>query len=290
MKVKGCQIIENYDLKKLTTYKLEGKTSFLAYPSDLETLIKLVKFLKVKKLKYKVIGGGSNLIFDGDYDGVIIKLDKFDKVKVEGNLITVGAGFNTVKLSCKAVRDGLKGFEFASGLYGTIGGAIANNSGCYKSDMSAVVQEVTVLTPDYEIMKMNNKACMFKYRTSFFEKNSDYIILEAKIKLRKAKKDNIKKLIQDRKKRRAESQPIHKACAGSVFRNPENLSAWSLVEETGFKGKLVGGAMVSEMHANFIVNENNATGKDIIKLIKQIQTKVKREKNIDLILEQEIVK
>lgn len=289
MKIKGCRILENYELKKLTTYKLEGITSFLAYPSDTESLIELIKYLKDNKIKYKVIGGGSNLIFEKDYDGVLIKLDHFDKLIIEDDIITVGAGYNTVKLSCKVMREGLTGLEFASGLYGNIGGAIFNNAGCYKSDMGFITKEVTVLTPDFEIIKLNNKACKFHYRTSFFKDNPEYIILEAKLQLEFGDKDHIKEVMQERKKRRNSTQPVHKASAGSVFRNPENTSAWKVIEEAGFKEAELGGAKISSMHSNFIINDGHATGKDIVDLIKKIQTKVKKEKNIDLILEQEIV-
>lgn len=289
MKIKGCRILEDYDLKKLTTYKLAGTTSYLASPNDTQALIRLIKHLRNNKIKYKIIGGGSNLIFKDNYNGVLIRLDKFDKLEINCNRIVVGAGYNTIKLSKKVMREDLTGFEFASGIYGTIGGAIFNNAGAYKSDMGYVVLKAKVLTPDLQIINLSNNEMKFHYRTSFFKKNPEYICLEATLQLSIGKKEEIKHLMLDRKKTREETQPVEKPCAGSVFRNPENTSSWKLIDEIGYKGKVLGGAKVSEKHANFIINDKNAKGEDIINLINQIKEKVKKEKGIDLILEQEIV-
>ena len=289
MNVKGCKIIENYDLKKLTTYKLDGKASYFASVNNVKALIRLINYCKNNTIKYKIIGSGANLIFQGNYDGVLIKLDKLDQLKISGTKVKVGAGYNTIKLSNKVMKEDLTGFEFASGIYGTIGGAIFNNAGAYKSDMGYVVKEVTVLTPNYEIKTMKNKEIQFHYRTSFFKANPNYIILGAVLLLKKGKKEAIKLVMDDRKQRRESTQPINKPCAGSVFRNPPGLSSWALIEQAGFKGQKVGDAKVSDMHANFIINDGKATGKDIIALINKIKTKIKTDNNIDLILEQEIV-
>lgn len=289
-KLKCGKIYEDVDLKKITSYKLKGKAKCVIIPNDQKGLINLFDYIKKKKLKYKIIGGGSNLIFDGDYDGILIRLDKFDHLKIEDTKIVVGAGYNLIRLALKCARNSLTGLEFATGIPGTVGGAIVNNAGAYKSDMGYIVEEVLVITPELEIKKLYNRDLNFHYRTSFFKENKDYIILQATIVLKRGKKDAIMAVIEDRKKRRIMSQPLDFPSAGSVFRNPVNNFAGKLIEDIGYKGKNEGGAKVSEKHANFIINTGDATGKDIIKLIEEIKEKVKKEYDIDLILEQEIVR
>lgn len=289
-KLKCGKIYEDVDLKKITSYKLKGKAKCVIIPNDQKGLINLFDYIKKKNLKYKIIGGGSNLIFDGDYDGILIRLDKFDHLKIEDTKIVVGAGYNLIRLALKCARNSLTGLEFATGIPGTVGGAIVNNAGAYKSDMGYIVEEVLVITPELEIKKLYNRDLNFHYRTSFFKENKGYIILQATIVLKRGKKDAIMAVIEDRKKRRLMSQPLDFPSAGSVFRNPVNNFAGKLIEDIGYKGKNEGGAKVSEKHANFIINTGDATGKDIIKLIEEIKEKVKKEYDIDLILEQEIVR
>lgn len=289
-KLKCGKVYEDVDFVKITSYKLKGKAKCVVYPNDMDDLKKLLNFLQTKKLKYKVIGGGSNLIFTDDYDGVLIKLNHFDDLKVEDTKIIVGAGYSLIKMALKASKLGLTGLEFATGIPGTVGGAIVNNAGAYKSDMGYVVNEVLTLTPDLEIKKFYNKEADFHYRTSFFKKNPGYTILQATIIVKRGKKENILEVIEDRKQRRLIAQPLEYPSAGSVFRNPPGEFAGKLIEDVGLKGKRVGGAKVSEKHANFIVNVKEATGADIVTLIQEIQTKIKQEYDIDLVLEQEIVR
>ena len=221
--------------------------------------------------------------------GVLIKLDYFNNVEFDGTNVIVGAGYSLQKLAVTVCKMGLSGLEFATGIPGTIGGACFNNSGAYNSDMGYIVTYVKVLTPSLEIKTLYNRDLEYHYRTSFFKEHPGYIILEAKLKLKKGNKQDIIDIVTDRRKRRLESQPLNYPSAGSVFRNPEGNYAGKLIEDCGFKGKTVGGAKVSEKHANFIVNTGRAKGSDIIKLITKIQNKVKEEYGIDLILEQEIV-
>ena len=288
-KLKIGKVLSNVDLKKYTTYKLQEEAKGLVYPKDTESLIKLLKFLNDNDIKYKIIGNGSNLIFTKYYDGILIKLDEFNNLKIEDNLVTVGAGYSLIKLSYKVANLGLSGLEFASGIPGTVGGAIYMNAGAYKSDMGYIVKDILVLTPDYHVITMNNKELDFHYRTSFLMKNSGFICLEVTLKLYKKEKNEILEIMEDRKQRRLETQPLEYPSAGSVFRNPENDYAGRLIEAIGYKGKSVNGAKVSEKHANFIINTGKATGKDIKKLIFEIKEKVKKEYGIDLKIEQEIV-
>lgn len=288
LKIKG-KIETNVSLKQLTTYKLEGTAKYVVYPNDVTELIKIIKELKEQNKKYKIVGGGSNLIFKGNYDGYLIKLDKLENLKIDGNKIIVGAGYSMMRLAYKVSRLGLSGLEFATGILGTIGGAIFNNAGAYGSDMGYIVESIKVLTPDLKIETMYNKELDFHYRTSFLKKNKDYICLEATIILKKGNKSSIMEIIEDRKQRRMMSQPLEYPSAGSVFRNPTDDYAGRLIEEIGYKGKNIGGAKVSEKHANFIINDNNASGEDIVKLINEIKEKVKEKYNVELVLEQEIV-
>ena len=283
-------VIENADLREYTTYKAGGKALAIVIPDDLSGLIKLLKFLREKKVKHKILGNGSNLIFsDKGYNGVLIKLDNFNKLEFNDNYITVGAGYSLIKLSLRTARKGYTGLEFASGIPGTVGGAIFMNAGAYKMDMGYVTTTVKVLDPNLEVQILTNKDLDFHYRSSFLQKVKNYICIEATLLLRKGNTDAIMEVINDRKMRRLSSQPLEYPSAGSVFRNPEGDYAGRLIEEIGYKGYSIGDAMVSLKHANFIINKGNASGDDIKKLIKEIKTKVKEKYNIDLKVEQEFV-
>ncbi|MBO5414798.1 MAG: UDP-N-acetylmuramate dehydrogenase [Bacilli bacterium] len=289
-KLKIGKVIENIDLKKYTTYKAGGIGRVLVIPKDIESLQKLFNYINKNNIKYKMLGLGSNLIFGDDiYEGILIKLDEFNDVNINGTTIRVGAGYSLIKLSLLAARNDLAGLEFASGIPGTVGGAIYMNAGAYKSDMGYIVKEIKVLTPDNEIITMSNKELDFHYRTSFLQKNPGYICLEATLNLYKGDRNAILDVIRDRKKRRMETQPLEFPSAGSVFRNPPDDFAGRLIEELGYKGKKIGGAMVSTKHANFIINVGNAKGNDIKKLILEIQEKVKEKYDIELKVEQEFV-
>lgn len=285
------KIDTNVSLKKCTTYRVGGNAKYIAYPKDVNSLVKLIKYLKNKNIKYKILGNGSNLLFsEKEYDGVLIKLSEFDYLEFIGKTkLRVGAGFNLIKLSLVTAKKGLTGLEFASGIPGTVGGSVFMNAGAYKSDMGYVVETVKVLTPDEKIINLENKEMDFHYRTSFLKKHPDYICLEVVIKLRKGKKDAIEALIKDRRERRLASQPLEYPSAGSVFRNPEDNFAGKLIEDSGLKGEKHGGAMISSKHANFIVNYKNAKADDIKYLIELAHDKVKENYDIDLKIEQEFV-
>lgn len=283
------EVISNINLRDYTTYKLEGKALCVVMPDDINGLIRLLKFLREKNIKHKILGNGSNLIFSNYYDGVLIKLDSFQNLEIVGNRIVVGAGYSLMKLALRVSRQGLTGLEFATGIPGTIGGAVYMNAGAYKSDMGYVVSSVKVLNPDLEVEILENKELDFHYRTSFLQTHPDYICLEATIFLSKGNVSEIMEVINERKQRRLETQPLEYPSAGSVFRNPEGDFAGRLIESIGYKGKGVGDAMVSNKHANFIINKGHASGEDIKKLIDDIKFKVNEEYDIDLKVEQEFV-
>lgn len=283
-------ISEDINLSKYTTYKVGGIAKVMVSPKTVEKLILLLKELKKRNIKYKVLGYGSNLIFsDSEFNGIIIKLDQFNNISINDTTVIAGAGVSLVKLSYKVMKEGLSGLEFASGIPGTVGGAIFMNAGAYKSDMSCIVSEVKVVTPDFEVKTLYNSDLEYKYRSSFLQKHEGYICLEAKLVLQRSNTKEIKDLMEKRRQKRIMLQPLEYPSAGSVFRNPENDFAGRLIEECGLKGYTIGGAKVSEKHANFIINSNNATAKDVRDLIKYVHDTVKEKTNIDLKIEQEFV-
>ena len=283
------KILDNELLSKYTTYKVGGVAKYIIYPSSIEKLVELVKLLRENNIKFKVIGNGSNLIFSSkEYDGVIIKLNELNKVVYEDNIVTVEAGYSAVKLAIETANMGLSGLEFASGIPGAIGGLTYMNAGAYLSEMSRIVDEVTVLDKDNNVITLKNEDMGFSYRHSICPEKG-YIVLKVKLILKHGNKDEILALIDNRRNRRLNEQPLEYPSAGSVFRNPEGLYSGKLIEDLGLKGYSIGGATVSTKHANFIINENNATAEDIRELILYVKQRVKEEYGIDLICEQEFV-
>lgn len=280
----------NVLLSKYTTYKVGGKAKVLAYPKNIEKLITLLKWAKTNNISYKMLGNGSNLIFsDADYNGILIKLTEFDDIEIFDNKIRVGAGYSLMKLSRIALKNSLTGLEFAAGIPGTVGGAVFMNAGAYKSDMGYIVQMIKVLTPDFRIVTLENKELAFHYRTSFLKTHPNYICLEAIIKLEKGKKEAIEEVMKSRLQRRKEAQPLEYPSAGSVFRNPPGMFSGELIENCGLKGKKIGGAQVSEKHANFIINTGNATANDVKELIDYVKKEVEKKYPVSLTTEQEFV-
>ncbi len=280
----------NVNLSNYTTYKVGGNAKVLVYPKNVIKLIELLKEIKSKNIKYKILGNGSNLIFsDKVFNGVLIKLDNINDLSFNDTIIKVGAGFNLVKLSYEAYKHSLTGLEFASGIPGTVGGAVFMNAGAYKSDMGYIVSEIKVITPNNEIKTLYNKDLKYKYRTSFLKDNPEYICIEATMVLRHGDKNLIKELMEERRQKRLMSQPLEYPSAGSVFRNPEGDFAGRLIEDCNLKGYKIGGAKVSEKHANFIINNDKASATDVKELIEYVHDTVLKKHNVDLKIEQEFV-
>lgn len=285
------KIERDISLDRFTTYRVGGIAAAIVYPKNVDNLKKLLEKIKSNNIPYKILGFGSNLLFSSKrYEGILIKLDEFDDVEFfSSTKVRVGAGYSLAKLSMQAAKKGLAGLEFAAGIPGTIGGAVFMNAGAYKSDMGYIVQDVTVLTPELKIIKLENREMNFHYRSSFLQTHPGYICLEAVLRLDKGDKTAIEEVIRDRRKRRIESQPLNYPSAGSVFRNPEGMFAGKLIEDLGLKGFQIGGAMVSEKHANFIINYDHASSEDIKNLIDYVREKVKKEYQVELKVEQEFV-
>ncbi len=281
-------IKENVSFKTLTTYKTGGVCKYLISPFEVLALIELLKVLKENNIKFKIFGNGSNILAsDKVYDGVIIRLDKFNKVKVDGDIVYAEAFVNLISLSLTCLNNNLTGFEWASGIPGTVGGACYMNAGAYLKSVSDVLISVTVLDENYDVVEIPLKDLKFGYRKSSLM-DKGYIILGAKFKLSKGCYDDILNLVTERRERRYKSQPLNYPSAGSVFRNPEGDYAGRLIEECNLKGYVKGGAKISDMHANFIVNYNNATSSDVKDLIELAKLKVHEKFNIDLKCEQEL--
>lgn len=286
----NIEMYEDVSLKKYNTYRLDVKCDYLVFPKDIDEVVKLISFLKENNYKYLVLGNGSNVIFKNKrYNGVVIKLSKLDKIEFDGDKVVVGAGVSLSKLANMAINNSLSGLEFSVSIPGEIGASVSMNAGAYNESFSDVFVSAKVLTPKLEIIVLTNEDMDFSYRNSFIKKNKDYIVLEVVLKLKPGNKEEMNAVIEKRFEKRKATQPLEYPSAGSVFRNPEGMYAGKLIEDANLKGYSIGGAMISDMHANFIVNKDNATGEDIINLINLAKDKVKENNNIDLYLEQVII-
>jgi UDP-N-acetylmuramate dehydrogenase len=306
----ALKILENYSLEKENSFSIKSKAKYFIETYNKEDIIQALNFAFQKKMPYLIIGKGSNILLPEKFEGVVIKI-KNSKLKIKKDLIEVEAGAPLNLALSAALKNSLSGLEWAIGIPGTIGGAIYGNAGAFGKSMKDIVKTVTVLevkNKKFKIKKLKNKDCKFGYRESIFKKKKNLIILSTTLKLKKDSKNEIKKRIKEYLKIRKKTQPLNFPSAGSVFKNPEfkiknkNLfkrypelnefqkkgiipAGW-LIEKCNLKGKKIGGAKISEIHGNFIVNFNKATSKDILKLINLIKRKVK--KNFDIELKEEL--
>ena len=288
--IKNYEYYKDISLKKYNTYRLDTKCGYLIYPSNTKELIDLLKYLKESNINYFILGGGSNIILAKPYFDVVIKLDKLNNIEIKDNIVTAEAGVSLIYLANLCMNNNLNGLAFAGGIPGMVGASTAMNAGAYKEDMASIVKEVKVVTPELEVITLTNKDLNYSYRNSLLKEHKDYICTEVTLEMSYLDKDKIKETMTSRKQRRIDTQPLDKPSAGSVFRNPEGLSAGKLIEDAGLKGYKIGGAKISTKHANFIVNTGDATYEDILELIDYTKKKIKEIYNIDLILEQEIIR
>ena len=281
---------ENISLKKYNTYRIDILAKYMVFPKKTKELIELINFARTNNIKYMILGNGSNVIFNTTYyDGIIIKLDNFNNMSIKGNKVYAEAGCSLIKLAISTINAGLSGLEFACGIPGTVGASISMNAGAYNLDISNSLESISVLTPQNEIITLNKNKLEFSYRDSFLKRNPDYVVLSANFLLKEGNREEMLLQMEERKKRRKDTQPLEYPSAGSVFRNPPSMYAGELIEKCNLKGYCIGDATVSTKHANFIVNKGNATGKDIVSLINKIKEEVKNKYKIELILEQIIV-
>ena len=278
------EMIEDDPMYKHTTYKVGGPARIYLKVKDVDSLIKTIKYCGKHRVKYLVIGRGSNLLFsDREYEGLIISLNEcFNEIKVNGSTMIAQAGVPMISLSYQAAKIGLSGFEFMGGIPGSIGGGIYMNAGAYKYDLASVVKTVTLLNEKHEVVTFNNEQMDFSYRHSICQDNRKLIVLEVTFELTAKSPDEIKAVLDKRKERRMSSQPWNMPSAGSVFRNPQDKPAWQYIDECGLRGYEIGGAQVSPKHSNFIVNNGYASAKDIYDLIMLVQEKVNEKFGVKL--------
>lgn len=288
--INNYEYYKDISLKKYNTYRLDIKCGYLIYPKNIDELSKLLRYLKDNDIKYIILGGGSNVILARPYFDVVIKLDKLNSIVIKDNIVTAGAGVSLIYLANICMNNNLNGLSFAGGIPGLLGASTSMNAGAYKEDMASIVKEVKVINPDFEVITLTNEELNYSYRNSFLKEHKDYVVVEVTMVMSYLDKDIIKETMTSRKQRRVESQPLDMPSAGSVFRNPEGMSAGKLIEDANLKGYSIGGAQISTKHANFIVNTGKATYEDIIELIDYTKKKIKDIYDIDLVLEQEIIR
>lgn len=290
--LKYGSVEEHATLKNLNTYHIGGCTKYLLSPNSINDLISTLRILKENSIKYFILGNGSNIVLnDREYDGAVIRLNKLDGIEIhpEMEMAYAEAGAMLPKLAMDSVNASLTGLEFAVGIPGTIGGSILGNAGAYNACILDYVSSVTVLDEDFNVKIIDHEDIFYSYRTSSFKENKKYIILAAKFFLKVGDKENSLEIIENRRARRLASQPLEYPSAGSVFRNPEGDFAGRLIESCDLKGYNIGGAEVSVKHANFIINKNNATSKDVYELIKYVHDTVLEKTTVDLLIEQEFI-
>ncbi|WP_175614818.1 UDP-N-acetylmuramate dehydrogenase [Piscibacillus halophilus] len=281
----------NEPLKKHTTIKIGGPADLFIRPNSIEALHDTLEILREHDIPVRVIGRGSNLLIpDEGIRGAVIQFGKgLDHLEVNEDQILVGGGYPLVRLAAIISRDELSGFEFAGGIPGSVGGAVFMNAGAHGSDISKILVKAHILFEDGTTEWLSNEDMKFDYRKSVLQNERKGYCLEAVFQLQKGNKKEILAEMNKHKDYRRETQPWDYPCAGSIFRNPLPNHAGQLVEELGLKGHQIGGAKISEMHGNFIVNDGDASYHDVMALIQLIKEQVKENYDIDMVTEVEIL-
>ena len=282
-------VLYEEDLKKHTTLGIGGICKYFISPESIDEFIEALKYLKENNIKYFIIGKGSNVIIDDSYfSGAVISLSNLKSYSYNGDTITCESGLSLSVLARKTLEDGYTNLAFLMMIPGNIGGSIVGNAGCYNDDILSHTLSVKVLDKDFNIIDLDIKDISFGYRYSSLYKK--YIVLSATFKLERGNVEEAKAFIKEKNEKRISSQPLDQRSVGSIFKNPEGTSAGKLIDDLGLKGHSIGGAKVSEKHANFIVNYNNATFNDMISLINYVKEKVYETYNISLEVEPKIIR
>ena len=270
-------------MKKHTTFRIGGPADYYLCPHSTEELQKILQICRENKLEFFILGNGSNLLVsDKGYRGVVIQLWKnFSDIETEDNTITAKAGALLSKVAAEALEESLTGMEFASGIPGTMGGAVMMNAGAYGGEMKDIIREVTVLTREGELLTLSKEEMNFGYRTSVV-KEKGYVVISAELQLRKGDREEIRKVMDELKERRVTKQPLDMPSAGSTFKRPEGYFAGKLIMDAGLRGFSVGGAQISEKHCGFVVNKGDATAADVLGLIGEVQKRVQEKFGVAL--------
>jgi len=283
-------VAENEPMSKHTSFKIGGNADFFMTPRTVEQIKAIITYCVQNTIAYFVIGNGSNLLVSDDgYRGVIIQLyDKFNEIKYANNgqkvIVKAQAGVMLGRLGNELMKKSITGFEFATGIPGTIGGAVMMNAGAYDGEIKNVIINACLMDACGNIVKLNNSQLELGYRTSIIAKEK-YIVLEAEFELEKGNQEEIKNKLNDFTVRRKEKQPLEMPSAGSIFKRPQGYYSGKLISDANLVGYTVGGAQVSKKHAGFVVNIGNATAKDIINLTDDVKNKVKEQFGVELELE-----
>lgn len=277
------EILVAEPMKNHTTFRIGGPADALALPKTPEEVAEVVRFCHEHAQPYYVLGNGSNLLVsDEGYRGLVLQLYRnFNDIQVNGETITVQSGAMLAAVARTAYQTGLTGLEFASGIPGTIGGAVVMNAGAYGGEMKNVLKEVAVLTKEGEVLVIPAKALELGYRTSVIPKNG-WIVLGAVLQLKKGDQEQILARMEELKEQRITKQPLDLPSAGSTFKRPEGYFAGKLIMDAGLRGFTVGGAQVSEKHCGFVVNRGNATAADVWELICEVKRRVKEMTGVEL--------
>lgn len=285
------KVLPNESLSNHTTMKIGGPADVLVEPKSLEKLQETMETINKYKVKWTAIGRGSNLLVsDLGIEGVVIKLGNgMDHFELKGNEVHVGGGYSLIKLVTIISKKGLTGLEFAGGIPGSVGGAVYMNAGAHGSDMSKVLKKAHILFEDGKMEWLTADELNFSYRTSILQKERPGICLEAVLNVEQGNREEVVAQLQKNKDYRRDTQPFSYPCAGSIFRNPLPEYAGQLIEKAGLKGHKIGGAKVSDMHANFIVNDGGAKAQDVLDLIEYIKKTILENYNVQLETEVEII-
>ncbi len=286
----NCKILPFEPMSNHTSFKVGGRCDMLIYPNSTESLAKLCSKCKDISLNSIILGNGTNVLFnDRGFRGVVFVVSgETGNITVNGDTIVAEAGASLKKLCVTALDNGLTGLEFAYGIPGTVGGAVYMNAGAYGGEIKDVVTEVTASDANGKVITFTKEMLDMGYRKSIFT-DSDYVILSAKFKLTEGDRCEIKAKMDDLMLRRKDKQPLEYPSAGSTFKRPEGTYAGLVIEQSGLKGYSVGGAQVSEKHANFVINKGGATATDIINLISDVKKTVKEKTGYDLECEVKLI-
>ena len=270
-------------MKKHTTFRVGGPADYFVMPETKDEIRRIITVCRECGTPLYIIGNGSNLLVsDKGYRGVIIQLYKeMSKIETEGNVIRAEAGASLARVANAALEAGLTGFEFASGIPGTLGGACVMNAGAYGGEMKDVLLSVTALAADGEFLTIPKDRLELGYRTSVFARKG-YIVVEALLELKEGSKEAIRQKMEELREKRITKQPLEYPSAGSTFKRPEGYFAGKLIQDAGLRGYRVGGAQVSEKHCGFVINCGNASAADVDELMKQVSAKVEEQFGVTL--------
>ena len=277
-------------MKEHTTFRVGGPADYFVLPDSIEAVKRISSLCQRESKELLIIGNGSNLLVgDKGFRGVVLCFGKaFSGCRREENSLRARAGILLSRLSKEAMEAGLSGLEFASGIPGTLGGALYMNAGAYGGEMRQVVKEATWLLPDKTVETVKGEALGLGYRSSRAQENGA-VFLEALISLKPGSQEEIRAQMEELNRRRREKQPLEYPSAGSTFKRPEGYFAGKLIQDAGLSGLRIGGASVSEKHCGFVVNDQNGTAEDIRRLCSLVQKRVKEAFGVWLELEVRMV-